>query len=66
MDVGHVGVQGKYISQRVMMVGQDAEYIPLYTVSAHLNITSMLGVLVEMVQDNKGRVDCNSIAELLQ
>lgn len=66
VDVGHVGVQGKYISQRVMMVGHDAEYIPLYTVSAHLNITSILGVLVEMVQDNKGRVDCNAIAELLQ
>jgi len=67
VDVGHVGVQGKYLSQRVMMVGHDTGgYIPLYTVSANLNITRMLGVLMEMVQDNEGRVDCNKIANWLQ
>jgi len=67
VEVGHVGVQGKYLSQRVMMVSQEAdEYLPLYTVSAHLNITRMLGVFIEVVQDKNGRVDLTKISDRLQ
>jgi len=67
VEVGHVGVQGKYLSQRVMMVSQvDDEYLPLYTISAHLNITRMLGVFIEMVQDKNGRVDITKISDRLQ
>jgi len=69
VEVGHVAVQGNYFSKRVMMAGQGAgsnNFQPLYTASAHLNITRMLGVLVEMVQDQEGRVEFNKIAEWLQ
>ena len=69
VEVGHVAVQGRYLSNRVMMVGQEAgsnTYQPFYTVSAHLNITRMLGVLMEMVQDKEGMVDCSKIGGWLQ
>jgi len=69
VEVGHVAVQGRYLSNRVMMVGQEAgstTYHPFYTASAHLNITRMLGVLMEMVQDKEGMVDCKKIGQWLQ
>ena len=64
-----MAVQGSYFSRRVMMVGQEAgsgTYLPLYTVSAQLNLTSILGVLMEVVQDKEGRVDCDKIGQWLQ
>ena len=69
VEVGHVAVQGKFLSDRVMMMGLEAgskAVMPLHTASAHLNITKMLGVLMEMVQDKEGVVDCNKIGQWLQ
>jgi len=66
VNVGNVAVQGSYISKRVMMVGQKPgpdNYIPMYTVSGHLNLTKVLGVLVELVQEKDSKVDCGKIIQ---
>ena len=41
-------------------------YQSFYKASACLNITRMLGVLREMVQDKEGMVECSKIGQWLQ
>ena len=64
VQVGSVGVQGKYFSDRVMMVTRDQG--PVFTVSAQLDLTKLCAVLVEMSQDQHGAVDINSVNNWLQ
>ena len=64
MKVGSVGVQGKYFSDRVMMVTRDQG--PVFTVSAQLDLTKLCAVLVEMSQDQHGAVDINTVNNWLQ
>jgi len=69
VEVGQVAVQGSYFSRRMMMVGKENEsntYFPLHTVSGSLNLTKILGVVLEMVQDKHGGVDCDKIGEWLK
>ena len=69
VEVGQVAVQGNYFSKRMMMVGKEDDsntYFPLYTLSGNLNLTRILGVLVEMVQDKEGGVDCGKIGQWLK
>ena len=75
--VGTIGGQGKYFSERMMMVtGQNRFYksfrnrkfllpgdlSPLYTVSCHLNLTRVLAIMVELGQNtDTGGVDLETV-----
>ena len=59
-------MQGRYLSDRVMMAWQDSlskSYHPMFTVAGHLNITRMLGILMEVAQTEDGAVDFDRISE---
>jgi len=64
VSVGNIGVQGKYFSDRMMMVSQDSS--PLFTVSCNINLTKMIAVLVELSQDPSGNVNIDKISQWLQ
>jgi len=48
VKVGSIDVQGKYFSDRMMMVTQ--EHNPLFTVSCHIKLNKIIAVLVELAQ----------------
>ena len=62
--VGQVGVQGSYLSDRLMMVTGDNS--PLYTISANINLTRLMAVSLELAQDTEGRVQWELIENWLQ
>ena len=62
--MGQVGVQGSYLSDRLMMVTADNS--PLYTISANINLTRLMAVSLELAQDTEGRVQWELIENWLQ
>ena len=62
--MGQVGVQGTYLSDRLMMVTADNS--PLYTISANINLTRLMAVSLELAQDTEGRVQWELIENWLQ
>ena len=68
IQVGSVGVQGRYFSDRMMMVagGAGAGTQPLYTVSASVNLTRLLAVMVELGQQQDGTVCLDTVHQWLR
>ena len=72
IQVGSVGVQGRYFSDRMMMVAGGAGAVagagtqPLYTVSASVNLTRLLAVMVELGQQQDGTVCLDTVHQWLR
>ena len=70
IQVGSVGVQGRYFSDRMMMVaggaGAGPGTQPLYTVSASVNLTRLLAVMVELGQQRDGTVCLDTVHQWLR
>ena len=68
--MGSVGVQGRYLSDRMMMVaggaGAGPGPQPLYTVSASVNLTRLLAVMVELGQQRDGTVCLDTVHQWLR
>ena len=64
VEVGMIGVQGKYFSDRLMMVTDD--HSPLFTISCHINITRIMAVLIELSQTPEGTVDFDKINSMIK
>ena len=59
VTIGHVGVQDSYLSDRMMMVTADNS--PLFTVSANINITRLMAVMLELAQDSEAAIQWDLI-----
>ena len=59
VSVGQVGVQNSYLSDRMMMVTADNS--PLFTVSANINLTRLMAVMLELSQDSEANIQWDLI-----
>jgi len=63
VKVGSIDVQGKYFSDRMMMVTQ--EHNPLFTVSCNISINKLIAVLVELAQRPNGSVNVEQLIKMV-
>ena len=63
VSVGQVGVQNSYLSDRMMMVTADNS--PLFTVSANINLTRLMAVMLELAQDSEANIQWDLIESWL-
>ena len=59
VTIGHVGVQDSYLSDRMMMVTADNS--PLFTVSANINLTRLMAVMLELAQNSEADIQWDLI-----
>ena len=59
VNIGHVGVQDSYLSDRMMMVTADNS--PLFTVSANINLTRLMAVMLELAQNSEADIQWDLI-----